>query len=176
MRTLLATSLLLISTASVANEFTIRISEETLSLFLDPTASEQSATQLAFIHNDDEDSDLLSAGYFASGTRGDINGRLGGKAYYADLDRDSGYGIALGGEVFLPIQPDLVINGGAYYGPSSLSFSDVDGYQEIFVKVNYQVFDNARVGAGYGTLEVEPENGSDVDVEDGLFLEMNLSF
>ncbi len=176
MRTLLATTLLALCSSSFANEFTIRISEETLSLYLEPVVSEQNAMQLAFLHNDDEDSDLISFGYFASGGREDLYGRLGGKAYYADLDNDSGYGIALGGEMFFPIQSDLIINGGVYYGPSSLSFSDVDGYEEYFIRVNYQVLDNARVGAGYGSLDVEPEQGRDAEVEDGVFIEMNLTF
>ena len=79
MRILLATSLLALTTASFANEFTVRISEETLSLYLDPVVSEQNAAQLAFLHNDDESSDLISFGYFASGGREDLYGRLGGK-------------------------------------------------------------------------------------------------
>ena len=175
MKVLLAISLLL-SSVAVANEFTVRISEESVSLILDPQASATNSVQLAFVHNDDESSSLLSGGFFANGSRDGFDGRLGGKAYYADLDNDSGYGFALGGEASVPLNPTLKVNAGLYYGPSSLAFSDIDSYQEWFVRVNYQVFDNARVGAGVGSLELEPDRGRDVEVDDGVFIEMNLRF
>jgi hypothetical protein len=164
------------SLAAAADEFSLRLSEDSLSLILDPEASNSNSFQVAFIHNDDNKSDLLSAGLFANGSRDGFSGRLGGKAYYADLDNDSGYGVALGGEIYLPINPDLQLNTGIYYGPGSLSFSDIDGYQEFFVRMNYQVFDNTRLGVGYISLELEPEKRRDVDVDDGFFVEMNFSF
>jgi hypothetical protein len=128
------------------------------------------------VHNDDNDSDLLSAGLFVNGSRQGFDGRLGGKAYYVDLSRDSGYGMALGGEISVPISQELKVNAGIYYGPSSLSFSDVDGYQEWFVRLNYRLFENARLGIGVISLEIDPERGQKVEVDDGLFIEMNLSF
>ena len=176
MRILLTIALSLLTTIAVANEFTVRISEESVSLILSPKPTENNSAEFAFVHNDDESSDLLSAGLFAHGSKQDFDARLGAKVYYADLDKDSGYGFALGGEVFVPVNPELKVNVGAYFGPGSLSFSDVDSYQEWFVRINYQILDNARVGAGVGSLELEPENGRDIEVDDGVFIEMNLSF
>ncbi|MEE8059316.1 MAG: YfaZ family outer membrane protein [Pseudomonadales bacterium] len=176
MKVLLTISLLLFGSCTVANEFTVRISEESVSLILDPQVIAKNSVQFSFVHNDDESSDLISAGFFAHGSKESFDARLGGKAYYADLDNDSGYGITLGGEVFVPVNPQLKLNAGLYYGPSSLSFSDVDTFQEWFVGINYQVFDNASLGAGIGSLQLEPENGRDVDVDDGVFIEMKLSF
>ncbi len=164
------------SVVSAANEFSLRISEESLSFMFDPQASETNSFQFAYVHNDDNNSDLLNAGFFANGSRESFDGRLGGKAYYADLDNDSGYGFALGGEVYIPLGAELKLNAGAYYGPSSLAFSDIDGYEEYFIKVNYQVFDNARVGLGLVSLKLEPENNQKVEVDNGVFIEMNLSF
>ncbi|MCG8400813.1 MAG: YfaZ family protein, partial [Firmicutes bacterium] len=122
MKVLLATGLML-SSVAFANEVTVRISEESVSLMLDPQASAGNSVQLAFVHNDDESSSLLSAGFFANGSRDSFDGRLGGKAYYADLDNDSGYGFALGGEANVALNPEFKLNAGLYYGPDSLSFS-----------------------------------------------------
>ena len=122
MRLLLTIAVSLLASIATANELTVRISEESVSLILDPSATESNSTQLSFIHNDDESSDLLSAGLFANGSKQGFDARLGGKLYYADLHKDSGYGFALGGEVFVPINPELKVNAGIYYGPGSLSF------------------------------------------------------
>lgn len=176
MKILATITLSLLATIATASEFTVRISEESVSLYLAPKMSETNSMLFNYVHNDDESSDLISAGLFANGSKQGFDARLGGKLYYADLHKDSGYGFALGGEVFVPINPELKVNAGIYYGPGSLSFSDVDGYQEWFLKLNYQVLDNARMGAGVGSLELEPEDGRDVDVDDGFFIEMNLSF
>jgi hypothetical protein len=167
---------MLLSSAAIADDLTVRIGEDALSLMFDPVATEKNSVSFAFIHNDDEDTDLLSLGFFANGSKEHFDGRLGGKIYYADLNKGSGYGAALGGEMWLPLLPDLKLNAGLYYGPSSLSFSDVDKYQEWFLRLNYQVFENAKLGAGVGSLELEPDSGSDVEVEDGVFFEMSLSF
>lgn len=175
MKKLLVASLLLSSIAN-ASEFTVRVSDDAVSFFLAPESTEDRSALLGLIHNDDENSDVLLAGLFVNGTRDKVSGRLGGKVYYANLNKVDGYGMALGGEATLPVALDLTVNAGIYYGPSSLSFSDVDGYEEWFVKASYQVFENAKLSAGVGSLEFEPERGKDIEMDDGIFIEMNLNF
>lgn len=165
-----------ISSAALASEATLRIGEDAVSVFLAPQATETHSVGLGLAHNADDDISVLSGGLFANGQREQFTGRLGGKLYYADLDGDSGYGIALGGDLKFTLSQDLSIIGGLYYGPSSISFSDVDGYEEWFVKAHFQLFENGALGAGYGSFELEPEEGRDIEVDDGLFVEMTLSF
>lgn len=164
-----------------ANELTIRLSDEAVSAYLDPAPSATNSVQLGAIYNDEADGFLLSGGLFANGQQQAIKGRLGGKLYYADTDgdvgSDSGYGVALGGDFNYAINPRLNVNAGAFVGPSVLTFSDLDGYEEYFVRVNYKVFDTARIGVGYGSLDLEPEDGAkDIEMEDGFFVEMNMQF
>ena len=174
-------SSLVTSPAVCSDEITIRLSEESVSAYLNPTLSETNSSHLGLLYNDDEDGILLTGGLFANGQREMFSGRLGGKLYYADTDgksgSDSGYGVALGGDFSYMLMPDLALNGGIFYAPTVLAFSDFDQYKEWFVRVNYKVFETARVGMGYGSLELEPEdNGRDIEMEDGFFIEMNLQF
>lgn len=165
-----------ISSQTLASDVTLRIGEDAVSLFLAPQASQTHSAELGLVHNADDDITVVSGGLFANGQREQFSGRLGGKLYYTDLDSDSGYGIALGGDLTFTLTQDLSLIGGIYYGPSSISFSDVDGYEEWFVKARFQLFDNGALSAGYGSFELEPEEGNDFEVDDGLFLEMTLSF
>ena len=162
--------------SAVMADATIRIGEDAVSLYLEPQASATNSAQLALVHNADDDITVISGGLFANGERQQFKGRLGGKLYYADLDSDSGYGLALGGDIILAVNQDLSVIGGLYYGPSSISFSDADGYEEWFVKAKYQLFPNAALAAGYTSFEMEPEQGDDFDVDEGVFVEMTLSF
>ncbi len=165
----------LASSSVLASGTTIRVGEDAVSLYLEPKPSPTNSAQFALVHNNDDDITLGSVGLFANGQRQQLSGRLGGKAYYADLDSDSGYGLALGGDFSFALNPDLSLDAGLYYGPDSLSFSDVEGYEEWYVKLNLKVFDNATLGAGYGSFDIEPEAGNrDVEIDDGVFFEMKL--
>lgn len=165
-----------LSSTVFASDATLRIGEDAVSVFLAPQATQTHSAELGLVHNADDDITVLSGGLFANGQREQFSGRLGGKAYYTDLDGDSGYGIALGGDLTFTLSSDLSVIGGIYYGPSSISFSDVDGYEEWFVKARFQLFENGALGAGYGSFDLEPEEGRDIEVDDGLFLEMTLTF
>ncbi|MFA7553292.1 MAG: YfaZ family outer membrane protein [Spongiibacteraceae bacterium] len=177
----LVVSALAISPVVLANDLTLRLSDEVVSVYLDPVATATNSAQLGLIYNDEEDGFMLSGGLFANGQRDAFSGRLGGKVYYADNDgksgNNSGYGLALGGDVNYQLMPDLSLSAGAFFAPNVLAFSDYDHYKEVFIRANYQVFETASVGFGYSTLRLEPEDGrKDIKMEDGLFVEMRLQF
>ena len=162
--------------STVMAEATIRVGEDAVSLFLAPQPTGTNSAQLGLIYNDDLDTTMISGGLFANGAREQFKGRLGGKLYYVDLDGNSGYGLALGGDLTLALNQDMSLIGGAYYGPSSISFSDVDGYEEWYVKAQFQLFPNGALAVGYSSFELEPKRGKDVELDDGVFVEMSLSF
>lgn len=176
MKKLISVLPLMASSLVLANEATIRVSDDAVSLFLDPAASATNSVQLGFLYNDDADSVVLSGGLFANGERDAFSGRLGGKLYYADLDADSGYGVALGGDFNFAITQNLSAHAGLFYGPDSLTFSDLDGYEEWYMRVNYRIFDTASVGLGYGSLEIENDDSIEFEVDEGVFVEMRLIF
>lgn len=161
---------------ALADTTAMRISSDAVSFKFEPVPSATNSMQLGFLYNDDYDTFLLSAGLFANGQRDRFSGRLGAKAYYADLDDDAGPGMALGGDFSFAIRPDLSVNAGLFYGPDSLSFAEIEGYEEWFVRLHYQVFETAQLGVGYGSLEMEPEDKKDFELDEGLFFEMILQF
>lgn len=170
--------LLFVAASSIASaDFTtIRISDHAVSFNIEPVPSETNSMQAGFLYNDDLDSFMLNGGFFANGQREQFSGRLGVKAYYADLDVDAGGGLALGGDFVFTITPELFVNAGLFFSPSSLSFSDIEGYEEWFVRATYHVFEAAKVGVGYGSLDLEPEGKKDFELDDGFFFEMSLQF
>lgn len=164
------------SSLALASDATLRIGEEALSLYLSPQASQTHSTELGLVYNSKADVTVLNGGLFANGQREQFSGRLGGKLYYANLDGDSGFGVALGGDLNFALSQDLSLNGGIYFGPPSISFSDVDRYSEWFLKARYQVLDNGAISGGYGSFKLEPKKGRDFTVDKSLFIEMTLSF
>ena len=164
------------ATKPAGNEAIIRVGQDAVSLYLEPQATATNSAQLGLIYNDDDDITVLNGGLFANGDRQEIKGRLGGKFFYANLDGDSGYGVALGGEATVVLNSDISITGGLFLSPSSLSFSEVDGYEEWYVKARFQLFENGAVAAGVGSFQLEPERGRDFELDDGLFLEMILKY
>lgn len=176
MKKSLAVVALLTSSMAFAGGTTIRVSGDAVGLYLEPQPSPTNSAQLAFIYNNDDNAALATAGLFANGTRQNVKGRLGGKLYYADLDHASGYGVALGGDFSLIINPDLHVDAGLYYSPGSLSFSDIDSYKDWYVKGSFQVFENASLGVGYQSQQFNPDKGRHYNFNKGLFAEMSLRF
>lgn len=155
----------------------VRIGDDVVGIGLQSSlANEAAETELMLLRNDDKDTTLLSAGLFVTGDRGGIKGHLGVKAYGADLDWADGYGLALGGDLIFPLAAGIAIESGLFYGPEPLTASDLDNYQEWYIGASYEVFDNAKLAAGIGSLELETDNNVTVDVEDGVFVEMSLRF
>ncbi|MYM64052.1 YfaZ family outer membrane protein [Pseudomaricurvus sp. HS19] len=174
MRVLIGAATLLASSMALG-DVALRIGDDSLALHLDGGMGAEASTQLGLVHNDDTDSTLVTGGLFVNGKRDGISGRVGGKAFYADWD-DSGYGVALGGELAVPFNSDFSMVAGLYYSPDMLSFSDADGYEEWFVKFNFHIFENALLSAGYSSVEIDVDGRRDVELEDGLFLGMSLRF
>ena len=166
-------------TIAHAASLNIRVADETVALALQSSNPDTgAAVEAGFVRNRDDDTTVVNAGLFVSGTgeRSGLVGRMGVKAYAADLNNQDGYGLALGGDVAYPFGAGISINGGLYFGPNELAFNDVDRYREWYLSASYEVFDNAKLAAGLGTLEIEPRSRNEIEISDGFFLEMNLSF
>jgi hypothetical protein len=134
------------------------------------------SAEVRWLHNAGDDRDVLSAGFFVNGQRTELQGRLGLKAYWAEVNRDRGYGVALGGDAQVAVTDWLSLFGSLYLGPASTSFSDVDGYREWAAGINIKAFDNAAVTLRYGSVEVETGRYGDKTVDDGFKLGLKLRF
>jgi hypothetical protein len=177
MRKLLLLALVFYSTFNHADGLRIGVSDDAVSFVYNSSITEKNTSmEVAWIHNSNKNRDLLSGGFFINGIRGEVSGRLGGKLYWSDIDYADGYGIALGGEGAIKISPQLSVNAKLYWGPGSLSWSDLEGYSEWAVEANFEAFNNAILTAGYGSLEVDADKRDNVSINEGMYVGMKLSF
>ena len=166
-----------ISSVAGASGFSLGVSDDAVdaSINLAPIG-DHGAVELRWLHNASKDRDVLSAGFFVNGQRAELSGRLGVKGYWAEVKKDDGYGFALGGDFSLAVNDVVSLLASGYWGPSSLSFSDVEGYKEWAVGANISVFENAIVTLTYGSIKIDTNRYDDKTVDDGLKIGLKLNY
>ena len=124
---------------------------------------------------------LLHVGVLVSGENWSQSGTfdiaMGGRLVYAspaDLDL---LALAFGGRVrFSPI-PRLGIGGHFYYAPDITSFLDSDEYQEVGLRLDYQVLPQAFVYLGHRTIKADFGGGlDDVEMDDEVHVGFKMMF
>ena len=166
-----------VSSVAGANGFSLSVSDDAVdAAFNLAPIGEKGSAELRWLHNGSKDRDVLSAGFFVNGNRAELSGRLGVKGYWAEIDRDDGYGFALGGDFSLAVNDAISLLASGYWGPGSLSFSDVEGYKEWAVGANISVFENASVSLTYGSIKVDTERYGDKTVDDGIKIGLKLNY
>lgn len=101
---------------------------------------------------------------------------IGGKLFYASDNDLDGTGLALGFSGSASLAHKLYLKGHAFYAPSVTSFNDVDNYQELEIRLTYQVIPEAEVSLGYRNAEFDIDNGGDLEIQDNIFLALTLNF
>lgn len=176
-KTLILTTGLLTAGGALADGFALRLGDDVVEATYTAFVREGNASFTgSWLHNSDADTDLFSGGFFVHANRNEIAGKLGLKAYYADLYRDDGYGVAVGGDGSFRFSDVVSLNAGLYLGPDALSFSDIEGYWEWFVGADFNVIDNAVITVGYRETEVDTSRRDDVEIEDGPYVGLQLRF
>lgn len=128
----------------------------------------------------DNNAHVVHAGLMVAGKNwsqaGNFDISLGGRAVFVDTDPKDGMAVALGGRVrFSPLQR-VGIGGEVFYAPKITSFSDVDGYKEWSVSLDYQLLTQGFVYVGYRKVEVDFDNIGDVEIDDNAHIGMKLLF
>lgn len=155
----------------------IRVGEDSIGFILGASdTNTESAAEAALFYNEDRDFTVLNAGLFVTGSKGKLAGRVGAKAFAADLDSIDGYGVALGADVTYPLSFNISVETGLYFAPGALTFGDFDRYRQWYVSASYSMFDNAKLAIGIGSLEIDDEFDNSIEVDDGAFFEMKLRF
>ncbi len=130
---------------------------------------------LAVLHHD-EDGEIYNIGIQVEGRslqQSNIFGSLGTKLYYIDLDGNAdGAAIGLGGnlQVGIPNVEGLSIEAEAYYAPRVLAFNDIEHHLDFSAKIKYRVLENGSVYVGYRKANVDIEDASDGDLDDGFHI------
>lgn len=183
---------LLFSTASPAEVFDAALSQDTVRLDLSGPLSRtlpvnKGEYDLGGVYGEVEDFDkdnffsghaglLLTGDAGATGAK--VTAGLGARGQYVDGDGYSGGGLVLGGQLRAKLfQADRVrFNAYGYYGPDASVFGDIEEYTEVAVSIGFEVLRDAEIYVGYRMIEVEAEDGPDVDLEDGVHVGMRLEF
>ena len=137
-----------------------------------------------WLHHSDN-GDILHAGVhlvdLASGGRDKLEAGLGGRAVYTngDLSGQSGFALPIGGFLrFTPMAINrLSVAGSLYYAPSILAIGDMDKYQEVTLRVSYNVLREADLylGVRYARGDYE-KDVPDTRFDKGMHVGMSLRF
>ena len=179
---LLITALLMSSTAS-AEEINIQLSDDTARFMYLTEAFGQDFGRLelevGFLYDQNGDS-LINAGLLVRGESVSVPliVSLGARLYYADLGPYSVGALAIGGDLLLSPESWGGFGLGGFYfkAPGVVSFLDATDLTEYGAYVNFQITPQARMALGYKHIETSIENAADIEIDDGAYFALNLSF
>ncbi|MCC4834913.1 YfaZ family protein [Shewanella sp. 10N.7] len=153
-----------------ASEITIGLSEHVVSANLKANINPHSNLEAGYIYSDKK-GQLAEFAMHMTHQTGAHTIEIGPKwtSVWFD-DNPDGSVISVGGHYSLALGNNISIHGDAYYAPSVLSFSDVDGYTELGAKVQYDFNPNMAIFIGYRNLKFKYDNQSNRSFEDGFYI------
>lgn len=125
----------------------------------------------------EDNGSLYNLGMYTSGkmkNTENIYGGLGGRFYYVNAKSfDDFQALAFGGfiNIGLPF-PNFSVDVELYIAPSITTFKVADGFTDLNFKVNYEMFENAKLYIGLRDTEIHFEDSRDYTFADGLYLGM----
>lgn len=123
---------------------------------------------------------LLHAGLLVSGENWSKSGTfdiaLGGRMVYASPGDVDMLAVAFGGRLRFSPVPRLGIGGHAYFAPEITSFLDSESYQEVGVRVDYQLLPQAFVYVGHRTIKVDFGAPGDWEMDDDIHVGFKMTF
>lgn len=164
---------LLLSLAALqvnATEFNLGLNDDLVSTELELQLNKDANAVLGYIYSDDAGSIAQGALHMTHDV-GVHHFEVGVKMSQLWSDyAQNGSAIAVGGRYALTMGPNISLHAAAYYAPSVLSFSNVDGHYELDSKVQYSFSDSMALYVGYRKLVYEYDNARDFTFEDGIYI------
>lgn len=128
-------------------------------------------------HNNSET--MLHGGILVSGENWSQSGTfdisLGARAVQASPGNVDMLAIAFGGRLRFSPMPRLGIGGHIYHAPEITSFMDSEGYQELGLRLDYQVLPQAFVYIGHRHIEADFD-GRDWELDDDAHIGFKMAF
>ncbi|MBQ4891230.1 hypothetical protein A9267_05160 [Shewanella sp. UCD-FRSSP16_17] len=153
-----------------ASELTFGISEHVVSADLKSYLNEHTNLEAGYIYSDKKGHLAEFAMHMVHQT-GPHTIEVGPKWSSVWFDNNpNGSVISVGGHYSLALNNNLSLHGDAYYAPSVLSFSNVDGYTELGAKVKYSFNPNMALFVGYRNLTFKYDDRSDRSFDDGFYI------
>jgi hypothetical protein len=146
---------------------------------------EQSKLQVdgGWLHHQDNGDALhigLNLASLASQAANPAVAGLGGRFVYfdGDLSKQTGYAVAIGGFFRYPI-PNynrIAVGGQAYFAPDVLTFSDAEQYQDLSIRVSYNVMQEADLYIGARYVKGEYDKAKKALFDTGMHVGITLRF
>lgn len=170
--------LAVLSAPAFANDLSFQFSDDVAGLSFNATSPDGKASVgFGADHNEDDDVEIYNAGFYVNGQRGRLEGRVGVKGFYADLDGAEGPGMSFGFDLKIPSSDVFSFVMSYFYGPSTTAFDDMDGYRDWRVGAQLMLFENSALEFGVSDIEVEVEDvRGDYDFQDGPYVKLQLLF
>lgn len=123
---------------------------------------------------------LVHGGLLVSGENWSKSGTfdiaLGARMLYASPANLEMLAIAFGGRLRFSPVPRLGIGGHFYYAPDITSFQDSEGYQEVGVRLDYQILPQAFVYVGHRKIEVDFGGPVNWELDDNTHVGFKMAF
>lgn len=171
-------TLIFLTAPVCANDLSFQFSDDVAGIALNAESPDgEVSVGFGADHNEDDDVQIYNAGFYANGQRGRLEGRVGVKGFYADLEKVEGPGLAFGFDLKVPSSDVFSVVLSYFYGPSSTSFDDMDGYRDWKIGAQIMLFENSALEFGISDIEVEIENTrGEYDFQDGGYVKLQLIF
>ena len=158
-----------------ANELELSINDELIDLRFTSGYEQDFAGQLAFMHSDFNDlsADKISYRFFTRDSESGLE--LGAKVFWLDVEKEGGFGIALGGGINRSLSDKLDLGLQVYYAPDIVTGGDFKNMLEYDLRLNYQMVENGSFFFGY--RKIEADNGNfDLEVFDNSYFGLKFEF
>lgn len=180
-------SVLLLPLPALANEFDLRVSDDTVQLNLSSTKQNASVFYGGgYLYKDGKDQDksvnLVNADFHAIGRTALANmpttAGLGVQVNHADQGPLNATAIGIGGilSVTIPDAPGLSVETQAHYAPRVLAFQDSTYFTRAHIQLNYRIIKSADLAAGYRYISTGIENAKRYTFESGAYLGIRIIF
>ncbi|WP_394128773.1 YfaZ family outer membrane protein [Shewanella maritima] len=159
-----------------AEELTIGLREHAFSAGIGNQISPNANYKLGYLYSEDK-GHLADIAVHVTIDNGPHHIEIGPKWVYAwAKETNSGGAIAVGGGYRLMVSNLISLHASAYYAPSVLSFSNVEGYLEYDAKVQLNLSEDFGLHLGYRNKNIDYKKVSEVTFDSGYYLGATLRF
>ncbi|WP_076540357.1 YfaZ family outer membrane protein [Shewanella sp. UCD-KL21] len=153
-----------------ATEFSLGLSEHVVSTDIKTNINPNVNLEAAYVYSDKK-GNLAQFAMHMTHQTGPHSIEIGPKLSSVWFDNSpNGSVVAVGGHYGYALGNKVSLHADAYYAPSVLSFSDVDGYTEFGGKVQYDFNPNMALFIGYRNITFKYDGRSDSAFEDGFYI------
>ncbi|MGB5324814.1 MAG: YfaZ family outer membrane protein, partial [Pseudomonadales bacterium] len=158
----------------LANDIELAISNDLIDLRFRTEYEKDFSGTIGFLHTDFEniESDQVSYTFETRGQVENVIVKLGMRLFYLDVERDDGFGAALGVGAQAYLVDKLSVSGQFYYAPEIITGGDLENTLDGELRLNYQLIENGSLFLGYRVYEVDAKRGGSVDIYDDPYIDI----